>query len=416
MRTRKRGTTPEGRPSGEPMAATSTGEPGSPRAAAAAQTSKRAAASADAEAPQALITTFSFDSGDGRRPYSARVRLSGRHFHAIGPRGRQDEFVRDEIIEGILPHNGAVSITASIDGIERGAWAVRASLVTSTDTTGKRSRSTAAPASSRRVLAPAQWSWRRWSLVPAPDMSLRTRWAPLAPFDRRPAVIPGSYAILVALGVSVALLAQRTPLVHDHIAPSPILTASLMALAGGLMGAKLWYVALHLRSWREAIFVGWCIQGFVLGSTVILAAVLSVWHLPVGVVLDAVAPGMLLGLAVGRIGCFFTGCCAGRISASRWALWSSDGRVGARRIPTQLWESLAAAAIGAASWFSALHADPGVPGVLFAASYAAYTLSRQLVLRFRAERRRSVAGSPLVAGLSAVVLVAALFAQVVTGR
>jgi redox-sensing transcriptional repressor len=41
----------------------------------------------------------------------------------------------------------------------------------------------------------------------------------------------------------------------------------------------------------------------------------------------------MLGLAVGRVGCFFTGCCASRSSASRWALWSSNRSVGLRTRP-----------------------------------------------------------------------------------
>ncbi len=40
------------------------------------------------------------------------------------------------------------------------------------------------------------------------------------------------------------------------------------------------------------------------------------------------------GLTV-RLGCFFTGCCAGRPTLSRFGIRSSDRRVVARRIPTR---------------------------------------------------------------------------------
>src|SRR5579884_3267225 len=51
-------------------------------------------------------------------------------------------------------------------------------------------------------------------------------------------------------------------------------------------------------------------------------------------------------MAVGRVGCFFAGCCGGPPTASRWGVWSSDQRVGACRIPTQLMELVLAGILG----------------------------------------------------------------------
>jgi phosphatidylglycerol:prolipoprotein diacylglycerol transferase len=127
-------------------------------------------------------------------------------------------------------------------------------------------------------------------------------------------------------------------------------------------------------------------------------------HLPIGVILDATAPGLFFGMAVGRLGCFFTGCCAGRPTASRFGVWCSDRRVGARRVPTQLMESLAALVIGLIGLLLLLHYRFAFSGVIFVASVAAYTLWRQVILRLRAESRRSAIGGPLTAGLAALVL------------
>ena len=33
------------------------------------------------------------------------------------------------------------------------------------------------------------------------------------------------------------------------------------------------------------------------------------------------APGLLVAMAVGRVGCFFAGCCGGPPTASRWGVW-----------------------------------------------------------------------------------------------
>ncbi len=366
--------------------------------------------------PQALTASFWFDSGHAGRPYSATVRFSGRRVGVAGLRGRKDAFIHDESIDGIVPKSGPVSISARIDGINPGEWTVAAELLSPVVPAGKLRGSAASSRWRRRTLAPASWSWRRWALGTAPASPVRARLAPLAGFDRRPAVIPGSYTFLVTLGVVVGLLMQHSLAAHEHVAPGRVLIASLLAVAAGLVGAKLWYLALHLRSWREFGADGWCIQGFLLGAAVALAAATALLHLPLGSVLDASAPGLFLGMAVGRLGCFFTGCCAGRPTAARCAVWSSDRRVGARRIPTQLYESLGSAAIGLSGWFVVLHAHLAVPGGLFVASFAAYTLWRQLLLPLRAERRRTKAGAAVTGGLAAVVLSAAVVMLAVGGR
>ncbi len=114
---------------------------------------------------------------------------------------------------------------------------------------------------------------------------------------------------------------------------------------------------------------------------------LVVFNLPIGSYLDASTPGIFFGVAIGRVGCFLTGCCAGRCTRSRWGLWSSDRRVGARRIPAQLIESGAGLLIGSASAILVLGHLLAVDGVIFAAAFGAYLVVRQLLLRLRAERR-----------------------------
>ena len=130
-------------------------------------------------------------------------------------------------------------------------------------------------------------------------------------------------------------------------------------------------------------------------------------HVPVGVFLDATAPGLLLAMAVGRIGCFFVGCCGGPLTASRWGVWSSDQRVGARRIPTQLLESALALSLGLGALVAIL-LHRTADGALFVGSLAAYTLVRQGILLLRAERRKSKLGRPITVALSALVLIAAV--------
>ncbi len=112
-------------------------------------------------------------------------------------------------------------------------------------------------------------------------------------------------------------------------------------------------------------------------------------------------------MAVGRVGCFFAGCCGGPPTASRWGVWSSDQRVGARRIPTQLLESLLALSLGLGVLIAVLDHGPA-GGVYFVGGLAAYILGRQGILHLRAEPRKTRLGGLFTAALSALVLLTAV--------
>src|SRR5262249_9932478 len=141
------------------------------------------------------------------------------------------------------------------------------------------------------------------------------------------------------------------------------------------------------------------------GVVVVLVAGSLLAHLNLGTVLDLTAPGLFMGMAVGRVGCFFAGCCAGRPTASWWGVWSSDQHVGVRRLPTQLRELALAVAVGLAALAVVLARGPA-NGAILVATTAVYTLLRQGILLLRAERRKSVVGPPLTAVAAAVVLLA----------
>lgn len=71
--------------------------------------------------------------------------------------------------------------------------------------------------------------------------------------------------------------------------------------------------------WRQAILGGWAVDGFLVVAPLAAVLPLLTFNLPVGAFLDAAVPGLFFGVAIGRVGCFLTGCCAGRISSSAGA-------------------------------------------------------------------------------------------------
>ena len=142
---------------------------------------------------------------------------------------------------------------------------------------------------------------------------------------------------LAIVGFVVALALQAAILSGRDLAVGYPLAASVLALVAGLIGAKVWYAVLHAN--ESLIRGGWAVDGFLIVAPLVAAVTLYAWNIPIGTVLDATTRGIFFAVALGRVGCFFTGCCAGRCTTSRWGIWSSDRRVGARRIPTQLLES-----------------------------------------------------------------------------
>ena len=338
--------------------------------------------SSDAVEPEALVVTHWFDSGDGGEPYPATIRLTGRRAGLQGVPRPQDTFVQEDKIEAVMPGSGPVSLTSWVYGLEPGDWNVDAELLRSPGDPGRGKRVPAEP------ILPATWSWRRWALSTGSSEAVKTRWAMVAPLARMPGVLPGSWPALGALGAIVALVTQAAILAHENAAVGQSLLVSLIALISGMLGAKLWYAVLHPGPWRQAILGGWAVDGFLVVAPVVAIVALLAWNLPVGAFLDAATPGLYFGVAIGRVGCFFTGCCAGHVTNSRWAIWSSDRRVGARRVPAQLLESTAGLVIGGLAAAAVLGHLPRPDGAVFVAAFGAYLLVRQALLRVRAESRQ----------------------------
>lgn len=355
-------------------------------------------------APPVVGVTYWFNPPSSPAIQTATIRLTGERLGRTGPPRGGDKFTHEETINGIVGGGGPVAVTMKVRDITSGDWKVDARLLPTKNSNSHTDKNRPTPPLNR-----AAWSWRRWRLTSVPETPVPTR---LLLFVRPPAVILGSWAALVILGILLALMVQNLVVSAGDLALTHLLPISLVSLSGGIIGGKVWYVILHRRDGQKD---GWAVQGFVAGFALVAPPLLLIFNVPVGDFLDASAPGLMLGLAVGRLGCFFTGCCAGRPSASRWAVWSSNRSVGARRIPTQIMESalgfaLALIALLLFLRFGSQH------GTFFVAAIAIYTIIRQRVLLLREERRQSERGASFVGLLAALILVGDLVAMIWTWR
>lgn len=321
--------------------------------------------------PQALGVTLTFDALRDGEPYPLTVRFVGLRAGATNPPAPGDTFDVVDTIAGVVPGSGTVSLTRRIEGITPGDWTVQARPVVDPD------------APDRPVPATAQ-------------VETSTGYAPLVRV-RAPGVRIGAWPALVGAGAAAALILQGV-LASRFGLPRGLLSAlSLVACLVGLGGARLYYRVEHPRSPGTPVRVtGMCIQGFVLAAIGTIVAGALLLGLPVGRLMDVTAPGLMAGMAIGRVGCFLGGCCAGRVTASRWGLWSSDRRLGVRRIPTQLMESAYALLIGSVAGTVLLVVDTEPAGAVFVATVAAYTFGRQLIFPLRSLPRHTRYGRQLV--------------------
>ncbi|MDD3469613.1 MAG: prolipoprotein diacylglyceryl transferase [Thermoguttaceae bacterium] len=117
-----------------------------------------------------------------------------------------------------------------------------------------------------------------------------------------------------------------------HIAPQTLIDLLLWGILPGLIGGRIWHVVQYWPIMKRDNLVDTFISVINVpgGGLVMYGALIGalagwtffIWRhqMPLLRMLDIVAPGMLLGLAFGRIGCFMFGCCFGGPSELPWAV------------------------------------------------------------------------------------------------
>ena len=257
-----------------------------------------------------LVVTYWFDPSSNAGSTPVTVRFSGRRSDVKGRKQSKDTFSQDETIEQVVPGSGPLSITAKVRGINSGKWVVTAHIVGSDHAArGTKGHEDGIPA------APSHYPiiniWRRW----APSVeSAETVNTCLLPLGHVPGILPGIWGAMVGLGTVIAFILQALLISRDHVAVGPWWVVTAGAIAVGILGAKVWYIIQYRHQHKMN---GWCIQGFITGASLTAALLLAALRIPAGIFLDVTAPGLLFAMAVGRIGCFFAGCCGGPLTASQ---------------------------------------------------------------------------------------------------
>jgi phosphatidylglycerol:prolipoprotein diacylglycerol transferase len=136
--------------------------------------------------------------------------------------------------------------------------------------------------------------------------------------------------LLLAFISGTALAAWR----GYRVGIDPDLTVTLIfwGFVPGIIGARVYYVVTHWHEFQRPTLMetlveivnitqgGLVVYGSLIGGMLGFAAFLIKYRLPPLPMLDILTPGMLLGLALGRLGCFLNGCCFGGVCDLPWAV------------------------------------------------------------------------------------------------
>jgi phosphatidylglycerol---prolipoprotein diacylglyceryl transferase len=225
-----------------------------------------------------------------------------------------------------------------------------------------------------------------------------------------------TYGVLVALGFLAGLavtlrLAKRSALPSEQITNLAIYCA-----LGGIAGAKLF---MFLFDWQyywqnpsqilslSTLQAAGVFHGGFLAALVVAILYIRRQQLPAFQTVDCFAPGIALGHAIGRLGCFAAGCCWGRECDLPWAVRFHTDEAAPVPLnvplhPAQLYESFANLIIFGLLYrqFNRTHR----PGEIFGWYLVLYSTARFIVEFFRNHEQSLIAGLSLTQWIALCLL------------
>lgn len=143
----------------------------------------------------------------------------------------------------------------------------------------------------------------------------------------------GTYGLLLAIAFFAGTgLARRQGLL-DGLSPAAITDLAIAMLISAIVGSKVLMIVVDLSHGvpaREVFSLATLRAGGAIHGGIIAATGTLFWKLrkgqglPLRITGDAMAPGVALGQAIGRLGCFAAGCCYGTECHQPWAATFTD--------------------------------------------------------------------------------------------
>lgn len=221
-----------------------------------------------------------------------------------------------------------------------------------------------------------------------------------------------TYGLLVSAGFLLGLWIAARLARRVLLDPETVTNLGIYAALAGLAGAKFLLLAEDFNYYRrnpgEIFSLSTLQAGGVFYGGLLAALATSIWYLrrkklPGMAAADVFAPGVALGHALGRIGCFAAGCCWGVECRRPWAVTFTNPDasalvgvpLGVPLHPTQLYEAAAEALIFALLYwrFHKPHREGSIIG-LYLVLYPAVRFGVEFL---RAHEQGNPFGGPLTA-------------------
>ena len=199
-----------------------------------------------------------------------------------------------------------------------------------------------------------------------------------------------TYGVFMALALIIVFaVAMERSGCDAFIGRDMVADLVFLLFVSGVLGARLFYVIQHFGDYRDRLWqVFWIREGGLVwyggflgaASAGMVYAYLRRW--PILRLCDFFSPLVPLGHAFGRLGCFFNGCCYGRITGSAFGVVFEGDSF--RRLPIQLYES--GLLLGLSFFLFFLSAKKHRAGEIFIFYLIGYSLLRFFAEYFRGDQ------------------------------
>lgn len=138
-----------------------------------------------------------------------------------------------------------------------------------------------------------------------------------------------TYGLLVSLGVLIGLWISVRNSAKQGVNPDHAWNLGIYVVLAGIIGAKALYIIndwnIYAANPREIFSWSTLQAGGVFSGGLVAGLAVAVWYMrrtrmPGLATCDAFAPGLALGHAIGRLGCFAAGCCYGKPTEHFWGV------------------------------------------------------------------------------------------------
>ena len=161
-----------------------------------------------------------------------------------------------------------------------------------------------------------------WFVLPQVEVLGVNPADPLGPFIKQGLAVRG-YGLFMVAGIAAGTWLVLMRCRQAGTDPDQILTLAFWMIICGIVGARTFFVIQNrdqffgngmpvgqmLLNIVDMTKGGLVVYGSLIGGMLAAVVFFRVTRLPFGRLADLIAPGMVLGLAFGRLGCLMNGCC-----------------------------------------------------------------------------------------------------------